>query len=207
MPRRSSKAKTINGISFLLAIFIYLIGSCLFSQNNPNLNILAFMALGLVGLGFIFIIYKLVKKALAKRDLFNLQRLDRETINNLSPIELELLVGQIYKDLGYNVHVSEGKKDHGIDVEARKDEKIIVVQCKRWGKPVGEAAVRDLCGIRHHVNATGAALVSLSGFTQPAVDYARQNKINLIGKERLISMTYEIRKRKEETVKDRSIPN
>lgn len=199
-------AKVINGVSFLLAIFITLIGSCLFSQNNPNLNILGFIALGLVGLGFLFIVLKSVKKALAERELFNLQSLDRETINKLTPIELELLVGQIYKDLGYKVHVSEGKKDHGIDVEARKDEKLIVVQCKRWGKPVGEAAVRDLCGVRYHVNATGAALVSLSGFTQPATEYARQNKINLIGKERLISMTYEIRRRKEETVKNQSIP-
>lgn len=204
MPRRS-KAKVINGISLLLALFIYLIGSCLFSQNNPHFNILGFITLGLVGLGFIFIVYKLVKKALAERELFNLQRVDRETIDKLTPIELEQLVGQIYKDLGYNVHVSEGKKDHGIDVEARKEEKLIVVQCKRWGKPVGEAAVRDLCGVRHHVNATGAALVSLSGFTQPAMDYARQNKINLIGKDKLISMTYEIRRRKEENIKDQSI--
>jgi hypothetical protein len=205
------KSTPIISCAFVLIVgFIFVVGSFFSSLGNSDTALaLGFGATILIGIiiGCLFIgmIYLLVKEALRKRQLYDLQTIDRSTINNLSPVGLERLVGQIYQDLGYEVKVSEGRKDHGIDVSARKENKLIIVQCKKWNKPVGEPEIRDLHGVRHHVGATGAAMVSTSGFTQPAFNYARQNKIHLLGKEQLVDMVYKIRVRKEQIAKEQII--
>ena len=35
---------------------------------------------------------------------------------------------------GYIVKIGRGRKDGGIDVIAKKDENILLIQCKRWKK-------------------------------------------------------------------------
>jgi restriction system protein len=51
--------------------------------------------------------------------------------------EYEKFVARVYRSRGYNVteHGREmGKKDHGIDLIAKKDKEIIFIQCKTWNE-------------------------------------------------------------------------
>jgi restriction system protein len=52
-------------------------------------------------------------------------------------VEYEKFVARVYRSRGYNVteHGREmGKKDHGIDLIAKKDKEIIFIQCKNWNE-------------------------------------------------------------------------
>jgi len=51
--------------------------------------------------------------------------------------EFEKFVGKYYEDLGYTVAyhgIDNGRKDHGIDIIAKKEKEIIFIQCKNWKK-------------------------------------------------------------------------
>ena len=70
--------------------------------------------------------------------------------------------------------------DHGVDVvvKAKNGEKW-VVQCKRWRTPAGESIVRDFYGMMQHEKAAQGAIIATSGFSQPAIEWAKGKPLYL----------------------------
>ncbi len=61
---------------------------------------------------------------------------------DLSPVEFENLVVELYRDLGHQAKRTGTVGDHGVDVVVRaKNGETWVIQCKRWRKPAGESVV------------------------------------------------------------------
>jgi len=55
-----------------------------------------------------------------------------------------------------------------------------VVQCKRWGGPVGEAVIRDLYGVVMSENANKGILITNSYFTSSAINFSKGKQLELI---------------------------
>ena len=110
-----------------------------------------------------------------------------ETIRALSWPEFEQLVGEAYRRQGYSVtETGKAGPDGGVDVTLRKDGETVLVQCKHWrSQSIGVPIVRELLGAVTAASASRGIVVGSGKFTKPAVDFARENRIELVDGETL----------------------
>ena len=92
------------------------------------------------------------------------------------------MTAEFFEKQGYRTTIIGGSGgDGGIDVKIEKNGKKFIVQCKHWkSKKVGVPIVREMLGVMIDKNADGVKIVSTSGFTKNAYDFARDNNIELI---------------------------
>lgn len=97
--------------------------------------------------------------------------------------DFEKLLAQILERLGYEVELSRGTKDGGVDVVAIKTLDFgphrYLLQAKRWSHAVGVAPVRELLGNHHHYGASKSCLAVTSRFTSEAWHLAETHKWEL----------------------------
>jgi len=109
-----------------------------------------------------------------------------DKFSQLSAVEFEALVADLYRKMGYAVTSTPASHDHGVDVVARRASSLgndhLVIQCKHYpGRTVGARDVRELVGAwQEHGEATRAVLVTSGAFTQEARQLAEKSKIVLI---------------------------
>jgi restriction system protein len=94
--------------------------------------------------------------------------------------DLERLVDAVLQAQGYMTYPSEHGPDGGVDILAGAgqlgfDDPKICVQVKSGSNPVDAPTLRHLLGTIHNFGASQGLLVSLSGFTDPALEEARRN--------------------------------
>ena len=111
--------------------------------------------------------------------------------SSLDPYEFEKEVAIIYKLNGYESTVTKGSGDGGIDIYLFKDGKKGIVQCKRYGKKVGPAPVRDLYGTMVGGKFEFAKIVCPAGFSDKAYEFSRGKNIELVGLKRIINLVKE----------------
>ena len=109
----------------------------------------------------------------------NIQQLD-----SLSGKEFENLIGQLLHKLRCSIDYQSTGPDGGIDILATSEADLVsgcyIIQCKRYSKKVGVAAVRDLVGVVSDQRANKGILITNAEFTKPALDFAKGNPIELI---------------------------
>jgi len=98
------------------------------------------------------------------------KRIDLALINNFanySPREFEYFIGELFKRMGYSVEISEYVQDFGIDLVAKKEGEVVVVEVKKWqiGNNVGPEVIRSVLGAMWKVKANKAVVVTTSDFT------------------------------------------
>jgi len=103
---------------------------------------------------------------------------------------LEEETASLYSSLGYRVERKGGTGDEGVDLILRWDDKRIIVQCKAHAKPIGPKVVRELYGTLVHHKAHRAILVSPSGFTQKAAEFADGKPIELLDAFSLVELSH-----------------
>ena len=105
-------------------------------------------------------------------------------------------VASLLLALGYkNVSLTPPTKDAGIDIFAQDIKGYnIIFQCKAHSAAVGVGSARDLLGTltSFSAKANHAVLVSASGFTQGAVEFAKNNNIFLWSVHDLVSFSAEV---------------
>ena len=71
--------------------------------------------------------------------------------------------------------------DGGIDLEGiDEDKKPVLIQAKKYSKPVGVSVVREMIGVRqNNQNNPRTIIYSLEGFTKGAYDLASDQNIEL----------------------------
>jgi HJR/Mrr/RecB family endonuclease len=115
----------------------------------------------------------------AEEDYFKrIKRLDE--IKSLTPIEFERYVGRFFEQIGYNVQATATTGDEGVDLFLRKNNKIIVVQCKKYDGTVGQPVVRELYGAMIHHRADEAYLITTGTISMPAQRWAANKPIQLV---------------------------
>jgi restriction system protein len=103
-------------------------------------------------------------------------------LNNMSWQEFELLVGEGFRQQGYQViENGGGGADGGIDLVLRKGGDKFLVQCKQWKAfTVGVTVVRELYGVMAANGAAGGFVVTSGRFTDDAKAFASGRNITLM---------------------------
>ncbi len=107
--------------------------------------------------------------------------------NNLKGVKLEVAISKLMTDCGYLASLTKGSGDGGIDVVARMDSKVLLIQCKGWTKPVGSPVVRDMAGVASAHNGKGI-VVSPNGFSKEAVLFGKKSGVELWDSKRLTQL-------------------
>jgi restriction system protein len=92
----------------------------------------------------------------------------------------ELEVANLLNRLGMKAHATKQSGDGGIDVIADDGNGKIIIQCKRYKKPIGPSVVRELFGVMLHCGAERGSIFASGGFTKGARDFAEGKNIKLV---------------------------
>jgi hypothetical protein len=109
----------------------------------------------------------------------------------------EILCCELWKLKGFDAQLTCAGPDGGVDVTIRDiaaPEKLYAIaQCKSWvSGAVGVATVRELWGIRHHMGAEHAILLTLVGFTPEAKAFATGKQLELVAEGELLQQILEL---------------
>lgn len=115
----------------------------------------------------------------------------KDVLNDMSWHQFEMLVGEAYRQQGYQIKELGGSgPDGGADLVITKDNTKYLVQCKQWqAYKVGVKPVRELLGVMVGQGATGGIVVTSGDFTADAINFARNNNIQLVDGHTLHEMT------------------
>ena len=105
---------------------------------------------------------------------------DMEFSKSMDPYEYEQFCANEFKKTGWNAKTTKASSDQGVDVVAQRDDQIIVAQCKRFSKPVGNKAVQEVVAGMKFYDANVGIVIAPNGFTNSAEKLAAANKIKLI---------------------------
>lgn len=98
----------------------------------------------------------------------------------LSPVAYEnFCAGQLQK-LGWECTTTKTTGDQGADVIAKKNGRILVVQCKKYSSSVGNAAVQEVIAAKRFFNAHYAAVITNSTYTKSAIELATVANVMLL---------------------------
>ncbi|HEX8245932.1 MAG TPA: restriction endonuclease [Longimicrobium sp.] len=105
--------------------------------------------------------------------LYNTLSSHPELARTLSWRTFERLLADLLEEFGFEVELTQGTKDGGIDVIAVKNETYFgvhryLLQAKRWANKVGIEPVQRLLFLQSHYHATKSCLVTTSTFTSGA---------------------------------------
>src|SRR5262249_41650967 len=110
----------------------------------------------------------------------------------LSGMDFERLITGLLERMGFRAEMTKASGDGGIDIVASLDRPMVrgiyLVQCKRYSPRnlVGVTVVREFYGaLTAERRAIKGILITTSGFTPQALEFARQLPIELIGRDQL----------------------
>jgi Holliday junction resolvasome RuvABC ATP-dependent DNA helicase subunit len=113
-------------------------------------------------------------------------------LQNLTGIQFEELITALLARLGFHAQMTKASGDGGIDIVADLDRPLVggtyLIQCKRFSPQslVGAPVVREFHGsVAARPNAVKGVLITTSGFTSQATDFASEVGIELIDGEQL----------------------
>jgi restriction system protein len=99
---------------------------------------------------------------------------------NMSPEEFEHYCAAVLRERKWNARVTQISGDQGVDIVADKRGVRIVIQCKKYSKPVGNRAVQEIVAGIAHQNAQRGVVVATSGYTSSAFKLAASNEVLLL---------------------------
>jgi restriction system protein len=141
-------------------------------------------------IGIMRLIFILMKTSSTRRKR---ELLAKKNLIDLSPIEFEKYVALIFQRRGYRTKLCGGTGDQGIDIEARRKNEYIVIQCKRYAGNVPSSMVREFGGVLLHENPTKGYLVTTGDFTPDGWAYARGKSMELVNLDKLIHWQQELK--------------
>lgn len=124
----------------------------------------------------------------------NLRRSGIHQIDQMTGKDFEQYLAVLFRSLGYKVQLTRASGDFGADLVLQKDGTRIVVQAKRYNKPVGVKAVQEVNAAMAHYGAVEGWVVTNTTYTQAAITLARSNKIRLFDRQNLINLIIQVQK-------------
>jgi restriction system protein len=99
---------------------------------------------------------------------------------DMSPAEFEHYCAAVLREMKWKARVTQASGDQGVDIVADKRGARIVVQCKKYSKPVGNRAVQEIVAGIAHEDADRGVVVATSDFTPAAHALAASNRVLLL---------------------------
>ena len=117
----------------------------------------------------------------------------RLVLDNIDDKQFEVLVASIYEKDGFTVQVTGRSHDGGIDIVAERENAggrdRIIVQCKHQKQNVGRPVLQQLWGVLNSDSSiTRCDLVTSSGFSAEAIEFARGKRLTLVDRVRLTEL-------------------
>lgn len=117
---------------------------------------------------------------------------DRTNLIDLTPSEFEDLITNLFNAMGYKAKSTVRRKDGGVDTIAHYRDPVgyskYIIQAKKWTRPVGVAAVRDLAGALDHERASKGILVTTSRIEPAGKKFAEGKPLTLIEGSELLDL-------------------
>ena len=111
------------------------------------------------------------------------------TADEMDGREFEQYCAELLSDNGWEiVLITAASGDYGADILAKKDGVLFAVQCKRYEKPVGVAAVQEVAAATAHYKCRRAAVMTNSTFTRQAKALAEENGVALWDRDELLKL-------------------
>lgn len=98
----------------------------------------------------------------------------------LTPIQYEEYCAKLISNHGWICETTKATGDQGSDVKAKKNGKMLVVQCKQYSSSVGNAAVQEVIAAKGFYRADYAAVVTNSTYTKSAIELATRTGVILL---------------------------
>lgn len=108
------------------------------------------------------------------------QNSDSEYSDDMDPFDYEHYCASEFQKSGWEAKATQGSSDQGVDVKATKGGIVLVAQCKKFAKPVGNKAVQEVVAGMKYYEANKGVVIAPNGFTNSAEKLAEANKIKLI---------------------------
>ncbi len=103
-----------------------------------------------------------------------------KNIAEMSGIEFEEYLAEIFKSKGYNVQMTPISIDQWADLIVVKNERKIAIQAKRYQWSVWNTAVQEVIAARWYYGCSTAWVITNSFYTSSAQDLAEKNNVRLI---------------------------
>lgn len=110
----------------------------------------------------------------------------------MSGRQFEESVAQLFRKHGYTARITNQGGDGGVDIWIERDGKKMIVQCKRYNKPIGPHVIRDLYGTMHQLKVDEACIASTGGFTKGVREFADGKNIELLDLNRIVELNKSI---------------
>lgn len=105
-----------------------------------------------------------------------------EDLLAMTPREFEEYIGQLYKNMGYEVKVTPYSNDKGVDAIMYKDGFKYVIQCKRYKGTVGSPDIQKFIGAMDHAKADKGIFITTGMFSFEAEKMACEHPLELINR-------------------------
>ncbi|MEN8904528.1 MAG: restriction endonuclease [Clostridiales bacterium] len=203
--RTKIKEKEILSVIGIAALFLFIVSKKISVKTGIDFSnmvdyLYIFIVISIIGL-----IIFLVSKPYIQRK-FSLQRVElANTINDLlniyknKPTDFEKYIADLYRMLGYSAKVTKAVGDCGKDVILKKNSKKFVVEVKLYSRKnsIGRPMIQKLHSAFIDEKADGGIFVTTSYFTNAAIDFAKNKKIELIDGKKLAEMIKNIKSKTE----------
>jgi hypothetical protein len=146
--------------------------------SDADYQHLAIMLLIIAGIGWG--IWTLVNRMLRHRREYREAVTAFRWDEMMSPITFEQHCSDYLKLKGWAANTTKASGDQGCDVIARKGRCTVVIQCKKYSKPVGNTAVQEIHAAKQYYGADIGMVVSNQGYTRGAIDLAQSTNVHLL---------------------------
>jgi len=168
------------------------------AHENSTFKRLCFILLFIIFLPLIVVVwlFKLILKIVRKNKWRKSGDIGKKLLLNNDITKVDLMEGYEFEEYlralffyaGYDAKVTQRSKDFGADLVLEKNDKIIVVQAKRYNKTVGAHSVQEIYSAKDHYKATDCSVVTNSYFSPQAEQLAKELGVVLVDRDELMEM-------------------
>ncbi|MBQ3006790.1 MAG: restriction endonuclease [Clostridia bacterium] len=171
-------------LSIFTLITILLIAGIL-NSTDSDLNIFTVIIVVIAFYAIISLVTKDKKKRSETGVKYNIYAIDRLADGH----DFEYVVADLLRSVGfYNVRVTVGSGDYGIDVVGWYGESSYAIQCKKYLGKVGVSAVQEAFAGRSYYGCNYAMVITNNYFTPAAIKLARSTGVILWDRSNVIKL-------------------
>ncbi len=111
---------------------------------------------------------------------------EAKDLNSLSGSDFESLLKRLFEAMGFSVQLTGKSGDQGGDLIANKDGKRHLIQAKRYNGSVSNSAVQEAVAAKPYYDCSHAVVITNGEYTRGAMDLAKANNVQLVGKKELL---------------------
>ena len=131
---------------------------------------------------FVYLMYRKIKfRKYQKSDSIDILNISQ--IDNLSGVEFENLLKQIFEKQGYKVSTTKKSHDYGADLVLEKNNRLSIVQAKCYSKNIGIKAIQEIIAAQKHYRADELFVATNRHFSKDAVILASEHDVRLIDRD------------------------